>query len=228
MAHPYVYKELNGDVIRVLVIEPAAEMDDPLRCTLEHVKEEDFWDGVVPKSPDPPYDALSYVWGLSKNLPRSANYVSIDCKGTILEVTHNSDSALRHLRRPDVPVRMWVDAVCINQNNQNNQEEMKQQLMGMGYIYQFAQNVVIWLGKGLGDVKGLFDWMRTAGPVLRADENSVNDHDLLNAAGKKMVDDARDQFGRSKLSSFSYRVPEANTPTYPEIHYELFLYLMRH
>ncbi|EMT64801.1 Heterokaryon incompatibility protein 6, OR allele [Fusarium odoratissimum] len=51
--------------------------------------------------------------------------------------------ALWHLRRPDEDRMLWVDALCIDQNNI---KERGHQVNRMGEIYKKADRVIIWLG----------------------------------------------------------------------------------
>jgi hypothetical protein len=72
----------------------------------------------------PPYEALSYVWGA----PGVKKEIIVD--GHYLEVTVNLENALRRLRC-DKPRQLWADAVCIDQNNE---EEKRTQLPVMGKV----------------------------------------------------------------------------------------------
>jgi len=173
MVTAYQYQPLKPGAIRVLILEPAADLDAPIRCKLEHVKCED---GV---KPDPGYDALSYVWGP----PADGSGLSIECDGGEIEVQFSCDSALRHLRRAHVPIRLWVDAVCINQKSLAEKEV---QVGRMSQVYTLAARVFIFLGAGVGDVADLFAWMRKAGPLIRSHEGE---------ASQQLAREARDRFG---------------------------------
>jgi hypothetical protein len=48
------------------------------------------------------------------------------------------------LRDPDLPRVMWIDAVCINQNDL---EERGDQVQIMALIYAYAAKVTVWLGE---------------------------------------------------------------------------------
>lgn len=85
----------------------------------------------------PQYDALSYAWG------NPADVESILVNATSMGVTHNLESALRHLRNQDLPRILWIDALCINQYDQ---QEKSNQVSIMQSIYANAAQVVIWLG----------------------------------------------------------------------------------
>ncbi|KAI0145938.1 heterokaryon incompatibility protein-domain-containing protein [Hypoxylon sp. NC0597] len=73
----------------------------------------------------------------------------IDGPGTIIvnshqfSVKHNLFLALRHIRSSKSPFTIWVDAICINQNNT---EERNIHVTLMSFIYKRAGMVVAWLG----------------------------------------------------------------------------------
>ncbi|KAH7012701.1 heterokaryon incompatibility, partial [Microdochium trichocladiopsis] len=84
------------------------------------------------------YEALSYTWGATEGIQRA---ITVD-NGKI-QVTPNLHTALCHLRT-DKPRLLWIDALCINQNDQ---EEKAQQIALMGNIYRKAEQVVAFLGE---------------------------------------------------------------------------------
>jgi hypothetical protein len=83
------------------------------------------------------YDALSYAWGTDMSLKPAT------VSGYPLEITESLDSALRHLRHADRSRVMWIDAICINQNDIS---ERNHQVQLMGTIYAKARQTVVWLG----------------------------------------------------------------------------------
>ncbi|KAI0468443.1 HET-domain-containing protein [Xylaria cf. heliscus] len=83
------------------------------------------------------FEALSYVWGSNKDL------VQIVLSGQVKDVTKNLGSALHHLRNGEKERILWVDAVCINQNDN---PERGSQVQLMQRIYSTASSVVVWLG----------------------------------------------------------------------------------
>ncbi|KAE9568677.1 hypothetical protein CGMCC3_g15249 [Colletotrichum fructicola] len=87
-------------------------------------------------SPDD-YEALSYVWG------DSSDTRPITVQQTAKNVTMNLEAALRHLRYPDRARMLWVDVLCIDQENF---QERNQQVRWMSDIYSAATQVVVWLG----------------------------------------------------------------------------------
>jgi hypothetical protein len=89
----------------------------------------------------PDYQALSYTWGE----PDPTH--SIDVNGNPFEVRENLFFALLEIRRPEKDITLWVDAICINQANH---KERGHQVKQMGSIYETAEEVLVWLGRGDG------------------------------------------------------------------------------
>jgi hypothetical protein len=89
------------------------------------------------------FEALSYVWGSQFGTE------PLVCDGKQLLVTPNCKSALRHLRRGDAPRTLWVDAICIDQENaKQSVEERNAQVAMMGDIYAKARRTLCWFGPG--------------------------------------------------------------------------------
>ncbi|KAF8849427.1 HET-domain-containing protein, partial [Acephala macrosclerotiorum] len=89
-------------------------------------------------SPSLQYEALSYEWGSSQDTTHS-----ILLNDQSFLIRHNLWQALRALRSETEERVLWVDAICINQEDvleRNHQVEM------MGDIYRLANEVLIWLG----------------------------------------------------------------------------------
>ncbi|KAJ4022734.1 hypothetical protein NW766_001781 [Fusarium irregulare] len=119
-----------AEYIRVLKLDVGVE-DVPLTGTLEVVK---------PDRKDSRFSALSYVWGQY----RSAKH-TITCNGHTLPITENCHSALLALRKLHGSLTIWVDAICIDQENIKEKEK---QIPLMPDIYKTAYPVYIWLGQG--------------------------------------------------------------------------------
>lgn len=129
----HVYRPIEADTtIRVLNLEPALHRSDPLVGTIHTRPIED--DST---SPLLVYDCLSYCWG------RSGKNSEIACDGQRLRITENLETILRRLRRPTSPFLIWIDAICINQDDP---VEKTKQVQKMGAIYERAGEVHIWLG----------------------------------------------------------------------------------
>jgi len=87
--------------------------------------------------PRPEYEALSYEWG------SSVFSFPIRLGDRWVFVKENLYSALQCLRCKEVVRVLWIDALCINQENV---VERNHQVIWMGEIYKRAARVIIWLG----------------------------------------------------------------------------------
>ena len=93
----------------------------------------------------PEFDALSYTWGNPKD-PITARVVpqtpsKPDCA---IEIGQNLARALRYLRYEDRPRNLWVDALCINQEDV---DERNVEVKRMKDLYTIAPRTIIWLGE---------------------------------------------------------------------------------
>ncbi|CEI61598.1 hypothetical protein FVEN_g9319 [Fusarium venenatum] len=113
--------------IRILHVLPATDINHPIESRLE----------VVALEQNPVYEALSYCWGDSTEL------LDIKCNNQGFEVTENLFSALQHLRDENAERTLWIDAICINQNDL---KERQSQVLLMKDIYSRSERVVVWLG----------------------------------------------------------------------------------
>ena len=100
---------------------------DPIRCNTF----------VAYLRDNPVYTALSYAWGNEPPLRE------IMLNGVQFFVTPNLFSALRRLRKPDVERDLWIDAICINQEDN---AEKSHQVQLMGTIFSMATDGIMWLG----------------------------------------------------------------------------------
>ncbi len=62
----------------------------------------------------------------------------------MIQITANCEAALRRIRRGNEPRLRWVDAICIDQSNEN---ERSRQVEIMQKIYTGAKCVIVWLGE---------------------------------------------------------------------------------
>lgn len=83
------------------------------------------------------YSCVSYVWGNPNET------VPIEVDGHEMQITLNLFDFLHHIRDPDDTLILWVDAICINQNDL---EEKSHQVAMMGDIYSGCSVVHAWLG----------------------------------------------------------------------------------
>ncbi|RSL74071.1 hypothetical protein CEP51_011664 [Fusarium floridanum] len=126
-----MYEPLPGpDWFRLLVLEPWRADNDRLRCHLRAVRLDD----VANK-----YSALSYCWTQSVH----SKVQSLVCNGLAIDVSENLRLALENTRYSTLPRILWVDALCINQDDL---VERNHQVQLMGQIYQQANETIVWLG----------------------------------------------------------------------------------
>lgn len=145
----YRYTKLNyelGQEIRLLVIQPGSEKD-PVRCNIITVNLMD----------EPEYEALSYTWATEDGDDSLSRVVYCDNFLTTLHVTRNCEAALRRLRRLGLRRTVWIDALCVDQNNI---AERNHQVALMGNIYKGASKVLIYLDCATYNLTALFEWLR--------------------------------------------------------------------
>jgi hypothetical protein len=85
-----------------------------------------------------PYEAISYVWGD----PTPSRRIFVD--GTALAITESAYDILLRRRSMWNDRMIWMDQVCINQDNEN--PEKSAQVKMMRQIYSRASLVTAWLG----------------------------------------------------------------------------------
>jgi hypothetical protein len=90
-----------------------------------------------------PYIALSYVWGLGDKSQSIHLSNSNDNGDAVVHITESLETALRHFRKPDEVITLWIDQICINQADN---KEKGQQVAMMGRVYSSAIQVLVWLG----------------------------------------------------------------------------------
>ncbi|KAK4565543.1 hypothetical protein LTR86_004160 [Recurvomyces mirabilis] len=141
--HP-IYEPLHEDEIRILYLDSGSK-EEELSGRLR----------VVDLHHAPDFCALSYAWG---DQVSTKGHLKLH-DGRKLENGHKPDDwkelplmaslrdALHTMRRPDEPLVIWVDAICINQCDEpgTNIEKSKQVAI-MADIYSKASEVRIWLG----------------------------------------------------------------------------------
>jgi hypothetical protein len=145
------YEPLQDDEIRTLSLLPSVHTEEKICCTLSRRALEAS-----------PYLALSYVWGS----PEPPGTIFVDGEQT--SVTPNLFVALQRLRHATETICLWVDALCINQNNK---EEKTTQVKRMGEIYNKADAVLMWLGEEKDDsnrAMELVQWLVDIGEAFVA------------------------------------------------------------
>jgi hypothetical protein len=165
----YEYEPLTGSQEIRLIILKRNKRSSPLKCRIVHIE----------LTPELPYLALSYTWGASSQ----TSLLLVD--GQELNIRTNLWSALWHLREDmrrsskcldmrSFPQYMWIDAICINQDDiaeRNHQVQLMRQVFG------YASEVLVWLGIEADD-------SRLAMEVLQDVCESYNWSDALKAIAR--------------------------------------------
>ncbi|PMD43910.1 HET-domain-containing protein [Hyaloscypha variabilis F] len=134
----YNYAPLqHPDSIRLLELLPG-EMESPIQIDLAEFRLQE----------NPLYEALSYTWATEDGDCSLSSQIRCG-KTTRLWITKNCELALRYLRETDSRRILWVDAICINQNDIN---ERGHQVGMMRDIYSQAPRVLVWLGEASKDL----------------------------------------------------------------------------
>ena len=124
-----VWAPLQGPQhFRLLAIAPETPGQDSLEVMIEQFD--------INQAPE--YFALSYAWG------DPAQRVQIQSNNGPLQVTPNLHAALLRIRQKRESLRLWIDAVCIHQDDD---VEKSAQIPLMGRIYSQAKFVVMWVGE---------------------------------------------------------------------------------
>jgi hypothetical protein len=122
----------------------------------------------------PQYFALSYTWGPRDSILKRIVIGSVTC-----DVSKTVEEALRRLRDLKGELWIWVDQICINQEDDN---EKSGQVKLMKEIYTNAHLVVAWLGPEEEDTSWLFAILENIGKASSdsfesGDVNSIEDWD---------------------------------------------------
>jgi hypothetical protein len=142
---PYTYSPLQPWQTRILCLHPREALigdeenkgvlrGDLLTANLHAL------DGVTVEGDSKiiSYRALSYSWGH----PELSDVLV--CNEKARPISRSNAAALRALRHPTKSIYLWIDAICINQEDV---QEKSQQVAEMLLIYKKAQSVTAWLGE---------------------------------------------------------------------------------
>ena len=103
------------------------------------------------------YEALSYCWGD----PSRTKCIIIELDNgrfRQLMITETLDVALRSLRKPQLPLTLYIDQICINQEDAF---EKNKQVQLMAEIYRRSTCVLGWLGPGTFHSDTFMDFVST-------------------------------------------------------------------
>ncbi|OAL45898.1 HET-domain-containing protein, partial [Pyrenochaeta sp. DS3sAY3a] len=136
-----VYRKLpqENQIIRIVRLK-AGKAGDKIRC--------DLVEGPLANLH---FEALSYVWGVTL-MP-----YTIFINDKEFSITSNLHGALKELRHPKHDRLLWIDAICINQNDNI---EKGYQVQMMRDIYAKASSVCVWLGSGTKATSSAFEMVQ--------------------------------------------------------------------
>jgi hypothetical protein len=123
----FSYRELRSKEIRLFELFSGVD-DEPLSGKMHHVcvgASEKYW-------------AISYVWGAA------LKPFSVHTSEGSISITLSLFEALRGIRDPKTSTLIWVDAICIDQEN-NLEKSIQIRLLPK--IFRSAESVIAWLGE---------------------------------------------------------------------------------
>jgi len=156
---PYRYSPLSpgNDSIRLLRLMPHTDETADIHCELFEYSLQNNCQGTHL------YEALSYAWGNpDEKLPIFINKRSVN-------IPINLCAALLQLRNHSIERILWVDALCINQDNQ---QEKEHQIQLMARIYSQANRLLVWLGETADDSDLALEEIRVAGGKKSTDSSN--------------------------------------------------------
>ncbi|TGO63395.1 hypothetical protein BCON_0013g00410 [Botryotinia convoluta] len=151
----FQYDDLSeADSIRLLILHPGT-LASPIQSDLIHTALHECRCDIHGN-----YTGLSYVWGDAND----TTYIFVN--GFRFTVTVNLAAALHDMRDEKRQLRLWADAVCINQTNNVERSH-------------YAQNTVVYLGALVERTKYLFELMHQQDldriKLLRIADDALND-----------------------------------------------------
>ncbi|KAK4497996.1 hypothetical protein PRZ48_010652 [Zasmidium cellare] len=156
-------EKLEAGQIRVLELHPGAR-DDELKCSIRVCTLDSAARKIITADGDTfypfSYEAVSYVWGSAeRNHVLKCNKIiyvqgTLEGEERLLEmyqpsfetevlITENLKEMLLDLRDTQDARSLWIDGICINQEDY---EERAEQVKQMRSVYSYAERVVVWLG----------------------------------------------------------------------------------
>jgi hypothetical protein len=132
----------KADSIRLLILKPGVSGSE-IHCSLEETTIADCRRDIYDH-----YITLFYVWGN----PTITKTIFVDSQS--FQVTVNLAAALADLRDETRPLRMWADAICIDQSSF---DERSVQVGLMRDIYSIAKQTVVYLGESDAKCKAVLN-----------------------------------------------------------------------
>ncbi|KAK4550354.1 hypothetical protein LTR36_003321 [Oleoguttula mirabilis] len=120
---------------------------------------------IIGSETRPSYRAISYTWGQDV-----ARYTIHLPGNSVIKVRENLSNALRSIRDRECDCWLWIDAICINQDSN---EERNHQIKLMADIYGMANVVLAWLQSAdeSADVARAFEFVHAAVTYDRSEDS---------------------------------------------------------
>jgi len=131
---PLYPRQLRPDELRLIILPASADGTFPM-----HVDLEIHQDGRCPE-----YETVSYSWGGEDGNSSSACPLFVGPHWDVLLLTKNCWDMLRFLRPWRGSRMVWVDSICINQDDV---QEREAQVAKMARIYSECRQAVVYLGE---------------------------------------------------------------------------------
>ncbi|KAK4443657.1 heterokaryon incompatibility protein-domain-containing protein [Podospora aff. communis PSN243] len=125
--------ELSPHELRLICLEPGTSNDYPMHLSLETYGDDRY----------PEHECVSYTWGGEDGDDSLCRPAYVGPYWDVLLQTKNCWNMLMFLRPERGHRLVWVDAICINQQNI---KERNTQVAKMGNIYSNCRRVVVYLG----------------------------------------------------------------------------------
>ncbi|KAH7258717.1 hypothetical protein B0J15DRAFT_396321 [Fusarium solani] len=156
----YVWEPLSlATNTRLLCLKPGDDIDE-LRGELKEI------------SLEPPagveYFAISYAWG------SSLKQFSLQTPKGRIPLTASLYLGLKRLRRKHDEIWLWADAICINQDDREGDDEKARQIRLMTNIFQSAARVYIWLGEEEDESDIAIQFLESITPIASAEMDGQN------------------------------------------------------
>ncbi|KAH7312693.1 heterokaryon incompatibility protein-domain-containing protein, partial [Stachybotrys elegans] len=178
--HNSLYGKLGAHEFRLLQLSPC-DGPIPIAASLR----------TVCLDHEPAYIAVSYTWGsaLFQDLESSREpqpSQQILCNGVGFPVTENLHSFLTMAcsNHSLVFAELWIDAICINQENL---DERSSQVQLMARIFGQAYLVAVWLGDGDGESEQSFGLAEAISGLSRRARNRITLETLADERTKAVL-----------------------------------------
>jgi hypothetical protein len=128
-----VYTNLRPDQFRLICLDAVEDDSHPVHMSLQ----------IYSNERCPEYETVSYTWAGEDGDCSKCRPIYVGPYWDVLFQTKNCWSMVSYLRPSRGNRYIWVDAICIDQDNMREREE---QVAKMGQIYKESLRVIVWLG----------------------------------------------------------------------------------